>query len=323
MSGTAGPDRVRPARRLALAAVAVATATTLFAACNPSGDDGGAKPSPAATAIPTRDVVSGVRTDPALHAELPAADRARGGVSLGTTLVPGTFALPLAGRTADGRIVGLDVDLRDAVARVLGTSWRIQNGSFATVIPGVQNGKYEVGQDNFGVTRDREKVVDFATYLKDGQSFLVPRNGRLTRVTALTDLCGLVVAAVPGSTFQQILTRGAASCRRAGKRPYTVRYFTDRASIFLGLANGRIDVYFGPTLILKHDATRVPGTRFIGQLTTMPVGFVTAKGSPLAKAISDAVNELIDDGTYARILAKWGVGGIGVTRSEVSPPSDI
>ena len=29
----------------------------------------------------------------------------------------------------------------------------------------------------------------------------------------------------------------------------------------------------------------------------------------MAKALSDAVNELIADGDYAKILAKWGVGG--------------
>jgi ABC-type amino acid transport substrate-binding protein len=42
--------------------------------------------------------------------------------------------------------------------------WNVQNGTFATIIPGVQNGKYDVGQDNFGVTAAPEKVVDFATY---------------------------------------------------------------------------------------------------------------------------------------------------------------
>ena len=70
------------------------------------------------------------------------------------------------------RTSALDVDLRNAVAKVLGVSWNVQNGTFATIIPGVQNGKYQVGQDNFGATKAREQVVDFATYLTDGQAFL-------------------------------------------------------------------------------------------------------------------------------------------------------
>ena len=83
------------------------------------------------------------------------------------------------------------MDLRNAVAKVLGVSWKGQNGTFVTIIPGVQNGKYQVGQDNFGVTRAREQVVDFATYLHDAQAF-------------------------PGAS--------------------TVRYFSDSAPIFPGLA---------------------------------------------------------------------------------------
>jgi polar amino acid transport system substrate-binding protein len=317
MSGTRRLPR--PPSRLAAAAVAAAAGAALLGACGPPGSDDRGRPA----AIPTSDVVSGIRADPALRAELPAAVRGRGSATLGTTLVTGTFALPLAGRAPDGTAVGVDVDLRDAVARVLGVTWHLQYGTFPTVIPGVQNGKYDVGQDNFGVTRNREKVVDFATYRTDGQAFLVAKGGRLSEVRTLTDLCGLNVAAVPGSTFQQILTQGVAACRAAGKPAYTVQYFTDRAPIFLGLANGKIDVYFGPTLVLRHDAVRVPGTRFLGQIGTMPVGFVTAKGSGLARALSDAVNKLIADGTYGRILAKWAVPGIAVHRSQVNPPSSF
>ncbi|MDI5967793.1 ABC transporter substrate-binding protein [Streptomyces sp. SL13] len=320
-----------PARRRSRLPAAVLTsgALVLLAACGASGGSGGSPATGAAagkapaTAIPTRDVVSAVHADPALRAELPASVRAAGALTLGTTLSPGTSTLPHSGETPDGRTVGLDVDLRNAVAKVLGITWKVQNGTFPTVIPGVQNGRYDVGQDNFGVTADREKVVDFATYLNDGQAFLGASGLKLKAVRDLTDLCGLTVATSPGSTFQQILTRGAARCARAGKRPYTVQYFTDSAPIFLGLANGKVDVYFGPTLSLKYDSTHVPNTTFLGQISSTPVGFVTRKGSPLSKPLSDAVNKLIADGDYRKIFDKWGVGDIGITTSRVNPAATL
>jgi polar amino acid transport system substrate-binding protein len=46
---------------------------------------------------------------------------------------------------------------------------------------------------------------------------------------------------------------------------------------------------------------------------------VTAKGSPIAKALSDAVNELIADGGYAKISAKWGVSGSRIMHTPVKP----
>jgi polar amino acid transport system substrate-binding protein len=318
----------RRVHRSAAVTLAGAAALALLAGCggaSPSdsgaaASDAGPPGSAGATALPTEDVVSSVRTDPALRARLPAGVRGSGALSLGTSLAPGVAGLPHAGTDSRGKDVGLDVDLRNAVARVLGIKWEVRHGTFATIIPGVQNGKYDVGADNFGVTEAREKVVDFATYLDDGQSFLGSKEVKIDRAARLSDLCGLTVATSPGSTFQQILTDGASKCAAVGRKPYMVQYFSDSAPIFLGLANGKVDVYFGPTLALKYDATHVPGTKYLGEISTTPVGFVTGKHSPLAPVLSAAVNKLITDGDYAKIFKKWGVPGTGIATSQVNPP---
>jgi len=322
----------RKLARIAATTTAAAAALSLLAACGSSastdtagsgatkaGSASSGTPGANSTAIPTEDVVSGVQADPKLEAELPAAVRSSGSLILGTTQTPGTSGLPHGGENAAGQDIGLDVDLRNAVAKELGITWNVQYGTFPTVIPGVQNGKFDVGQDNFGVTKAREQVVSFSTYLDDGQSFLGGAGVPLSSVTSLTDLCGLTVATSPGSTFQQILTAGASTCATVGKKPYTVQYFTDTAPIFLGLANGKVDVYFGPTLSLKYDAAHIAGTTYLGQISVTPVGFVTAKNSPLAKPLTDAVNALIANGDYAKIFAKWGVTGTGVSTSQVNP----
>lgn len=268
--------------------------------------------------------MSAIAVDPALKQELPAAVQSSGKLTLGTTIAPGINGLPHAGTAPDGTQVGVDVDLRNAIAKVLGFTWDVQNGTFATIIPGVQNGKYDVGQDNFGVTKAREQVVDFATYLTDGQAFLAPAAGKLDKVTDITDVCGLNIGTPPGSTFQQILTAAAPKCQAAGKPAFNVQYFGDTAPIFLGLANGKLDAYFGPTLSLQYDAVHVPDTKFLGQVSSTTVGFVTGKGSPLARPISDAVNKLIASGDYAKILAKWGVeSSSGITKAEVNPVAKL
>jgi polar amino acid transport system substrate-binding protein len=295
-----------------------ASSAASSAAADPGSAAGSASPAADSTAIPTQDVVSGIAEDAKLHAELPASVQSGGQLILGTTLQPGTSGLPHVGQVT-GQNVGLDVDLRDAVAKVLGVTWSVQNGTFATIIPGVQNGKYQVGQDNFGATKAREQVVDFATYLKDGQAFLGASTVSAGSISAITDACGYTIATSPGSTFQTLLTGNASKCAAAGKKPWTVQYFSDSAPIFLGLANGKVDLYFGPTLSLKYDAAHIAGTKFLGQISSTPVGFVTAKNSPIAKALSDAVNELIANGDYAKIFAKWGVGGDLIAKSVLNP----
>lgn len=271
-------------------------------------------------AFPTQDVVSGISADSTLTSELAtAAPGNNGSLILGTTLSPGLTGLPHVGTSDAGAQVGADVDLRNAVAKLLGITWNVQNGTFATIIPGVQNGKYQVGQDNFGVTAAREQVVDFATYLTDGQSFLASTSSSLNAISAVTDLCGQTIGTGAGTTFQEILTKDAPQCAAAGKPAYTVDYFTDNSAIWLGLANGRIDLYFGPTLGLKYDAAHVANVKFLNQFSSTAVGFVTAKGSPLAKVLSDAVNELISNGDYAKILDKWSITGYGVQTSQINP----
>jgi polar amino acid transport system substrate-binding protein len=301
--------------------VALGSALVL-AGCGSSPAEVNTSPS-AAPSYPTQDVLSGITADATISAELPAAVRSRGTLILGTTIVPGLTGLPHGGRLPDGTNIGVDVDLREAVAKVLSVQWDVQNGTFPTIIPGVQNGKYDVGMDNFGVTGPREKVVDFATYLTDGQSFLAPKDSDLNQVGDITDLCGRTLATSPGSTFQQILENDKAKCAASGKKPYVVQYFADNAPIWLGLANGKIDVYFGPTLSLKYDATHIPNTKFLSQFSSTPVGFVTGKGSPIAPVLRDAVNKLIASGDYAKILTKWGVTDSGIPQSAINPPSSL
>jgi polar amino acid transport system substrate-binding protein len=50
------------------------------------------------------------------------------------------------------------------------------------------------------------------------------------------------------------------------------------------------------------------------------VGFAFKKGSRLTRAFQAAVNELIKDGTYARILDKWGTGASAIKTSRINPP---
>ena len=309
-------------RRAAALLAALVAAAGLVASCSsasPANDAKKAAGSAGASSFPKQDVVSAISADAKVRAQLPASVRSSGSITLGTTITPGVSGLPHVGTDSNNKNIGLDVDLRNAVAKVLGITWKVENGTFATIIPGVQNGKYDVGQDNFGVTAEREQVVDFATYLTDGQAFLGSKNVGLDVVRSLTDLCGHTVATSPGSTFQQILTAGASKCAAAGKKAYTVQYFADSAPIFLGLANGKVDIYFGPTLSLKYDAAHISGTKFLGQFSSTPVGFVTGKNSPLVKPLSAAVNALIASGDYAKILAKWGVTTSAITASKVNP----
>ncbi|PWJ26634.1 amino acid ABC transporter substrate-binding protein (PAAT family) [Branchiibius hedensis] len=270
---------------------------------------------------PTADLVSAVKVDNAARTLLPQTVQKSDVITLGTTQAVGTAGLPHAGVDSSGQEIGLSIDLRNAVAKKLGITFKEEFGTFASIIPGVQNGKYQAGQANFGVTKARSQVVDFATYLNDGQAFLGRKDLKIDKVSQITDLCGLKLATSPGTTFQKQLESHAGDCAKAGKPNWTVQYFADTAPIYLGLQNGKVDVFFGPAVTLKYQATKIPNTKYLGTFSTTPVGFATAKGSPIAPALVSAVNSLIKDGTYGKILAKWKVPDNAITTSQLNPPA--
>lgn len=264
--------------------------------------------------FPSEDVVSAVTKDKAIAATLPAAVGSTG------TLSVATFAGgPPTGFYGDDdrTLTGVDIDMSQAVANVLGVRIKRQVLGFDAILPGIASGKYQVGTGNFGVTAVREKTTDFVTYLSDGQGFAGRKGGRLTSVTSLRQLCGLKVGTTKGTTFAAALAAAKGTC---GARPYAISTFSDPASMFLAAGQGRVDVIMSSVNGLRYAVSRQPGLRFLGVLDHKDVGFALPKGSPLAAPIRAAVIKLMRDGVYARILTKWSIQQSGLPTSQISPP---
>ncbi|OXS37067.1 ABC transporter substrate-binding protein [Streptomyces sp. XY006] len=311
-----------PALRGRLRGAAVLAALPLLAltACG-SGDTGGtAAVGAQASPAPTADPVASVRKSDAVAALLPADVRRAGTLRVGSSIgfPPGAY-YP---NGPDKAPAGQDIDLADAVAKVLGVKLQRQDASFETILPALGSGKYDVGTGNFGVTTERLKTIDFVTYINDGQGFAVKKgNTALKKVTDLTQLCGLTVGTGAGTTFETTLTEQKGVCAKAGKKPYDVKVYSENAATLTALQQGRIDVIMSTINGLRYQASQPAAqTTFLGEYHRLDVGFAFKKGSPLTKAFRAAVNELIKDGTYARILQKWGTSASAIETSRINPP---
>ncbi len=75
----------------------------------------------------------------------------------------------------DGRIVGIDIDIMQAVADVLGMTLQVEDMNFDAVLTSVQTGKADVGASALTVTPDRRKNVCFTQcYAQSKQVIIVP-----------------------------------------------------------------------------------------------------------------------------------------------------
>lgn len=297
-------------RRVLLAAAAVA----LLAGC------GSTAPSPAGASGQGQDVVAGEKKADAVAALLPEDVRRAGVLKVGASI--GTPPSAYYPDPAKKEAAGVDIDVTDAVAKVLGITVDRQEASFESILPALGSGKFDIGTGNFGVTTARLKTIDFVTYIDDGQGFAIRKdNTSIQPVTDLTQLCGLTIGTGAGTTFETTLNAKKGVCAAAGKKPYEVKAYSDNAAILISLQQSRVDSVMSTINGLRYQESRpASNTRFLGEFHRLDVGFAFKKSSPLTPAFQAAVNQLIKDGTYDRILRKWGITDSAIKESQISPP---
>jgi polar amino acid transport system substrate-binding protein len=298
--------------------VIITSTALLLTACGSGSDDTtGTAANAAAKAdkIPTTDVVSDIPKDEAAAKLLPpGVTGLTVAVAVGGT-PPGTTYLD------DGKtLTGQDVDFADAVAKVLGIELKTEQAGFEAILPALDSGKYDFGASNFGVTDERRKTIDFVTYINDGQGFATRSDSKLAKITDLKQLCGLNVATGAGTTFEATLEENKKVCTDAGKKAYKVQTYSEQGAIWSSLQQGRSDLVMSTINGLRYAVAHQQGVKFLNEYHRLDVGFAFKKDTKLAPAFQAAVNKLIADGTYDRILKKWGTTGSAIEKSQISPP---
>ncbi len=204
-------------------------------------------------------------------------------------------------------VVGMDADLAKAIGGVLHVKVTMVNATFDSIIPGLQSGKYDLGMSSFTDTKAREKVVDFVTYFSAGTSFYGKSGG--PTVKSLAALCGHSVGVEKGTTQQDDATAQNATCKKAGKSSVSVSVFPDQNGVNLALSSGRVQVAMADSPVAAYQVKQSHGQfRLMGApYGTAPYGIAVPKKSGLAQPVLSAVKTLIKNGTYMKILKKWGI----------------
>lgn len=290
-----------------LAAGAVLSAVGLAFATSPVG----AAVAPKAAPIPTP------KKNAKAAALVPAAIRKAGSVTFAAdaTYAPDEFV------AADGHtIIGMDVDLGKALAAVMGLKPRFVNATFDTIIPGLVDGRFDVGLSSFTITAAREKQVNFVSYYQAGEGFYVKAHGG-PALAGLSSLCGKTVAVETGTTEQTDAQHQVAACKKAGKKPDTVLSFNTQDEANSAVASGRAELGFADSqvaayiVLQSHGLFKLSGHPF----EVAPYGIAFPKSSSLDKASLVALKDLMASGIYAKILAKWGIANGAIHNPVIDP----
>jgi ABC-type amino acid transport substrate-binding protein len=307
------PRHARPPRRFRTLAIAGAGVALVLVAgfivvqVRDSGSEatagGPAKPGGSSTTTASASTASPFLSDPAaIAATVPADIRSAGKLVVGVNqpYAPAEFM------DSGGTLVGFDIDLMNAIARVLDLQVEYRETAFESILPSVQGRAYDVGLSSFTDTREREAMVDFVTYFQAGTQW-AQRPG--TPINP-NNACGRKVG-VKSRTIQdteELPTKNKA-CLAVGAAPIdTVDYFS-QDDVVNALTTGEVDAISADSPVTGYAINQSDGAlEAAGEIfDAAPYGLPVAKGSPLAESLRQAVNHLIVTGEYRTIMEKWGV----------------
>jgi polar amino acid transport system substrate-binding protein len=221
---------------------------------------------------------------------------------------------------SDGHtVVGMDADLSNALAAVMGLKASVVNATFATIIPGLAAGRYDMGASSFTDTKAREKTVDFVDYANVGESFYTKTNGGAS-IGSIADICGMTVSVESGTTEESDAKTQGGKCTKAGKKNVTVLVFNTQTEANLAVSSGRAQLGFADTPVASYQVKQSGGLfKLVGAAyAPAPYGLALPKKPGLAPAVLAALQTLMKDGTYQSIFAKWGLQGIAITTPKIN-----
>lgn len=111
---------------------------------------------------------------------------------------------------------------------------------------------------------------------------------------------------------------------KKGLQPFTPVYTKDDAAQTTALQSGRADAYFGPNVIGAWKAALNGKTQLVGSVDggwpkAAHIAVTLKKDSGLVLPVQTALNGVIGNGDYDKVLSRWGEGVERIPQSEINP----
>ncbi|WAU84972.1 ABC transporter substrate-binding protein [Streptomyces sp. Qhu-G9] len=292
-------------RIAAVGAIAVAGALLLTGCGDQTKDkDSGSSDTADSSAAPLAD-------------QLPKAIRDKGVIKVGSDIA---YA-PVEFKDDSGKTVGIDPDLADAMGKQLGVKFEFENGTFDTLLTGLRSKRYDIAMSAMTDTKDRQEGIDADTGKKVGEGVdfidyftagvsIYTKQGDDQGIKTWDDLCGKKVV-VQRNTVSNDLAKAQAKKCPAGKK-LSIEAFDNDQQAQTRLRAGGADAGSSDFPVAAYAAKTSGGGKdfeVVGeQVEAAPYGIAIDKSNTeLRDALKAALDAIIKNGEYDKIIAKWGV----------------
>ncbi len=231
---------------------------------------------------------------PAHAGENLAAIQSAGTLKIGTE---GTYA-PFTYHDTDGKLVGFDVEIGEAIAKKLGVKAEFLEGKWDGLIAGLDANRYDAVINQVGITEARKQKYDFSEPYIASKAVLIVR-GDDDSIKGFADLKGKKSAQSLTSNFGKI-------AEGAGAELVGTDGFDQSIQLVL---TGRADATINDSLSFLDFKKHKPDANVkvvAEQADADYSGVIIRKGEPeLLEAINKALADIKADGTYKTISDKY------------------
>ncbi|MBP5245834.1 MAG: amino acid ABC transporter substrate-binding protein [Clostridia bacterium] len=199
------------------------------------------------------------------------------------------------------KIVGIDAEIAEEIAKKLGKELVIEDMEFSTIITAVQEGSVDFGMAGMTVTEERKESVDFSSSYANGvQSIIVKEDSPITSVDDLY---------ADGASYKvgvQLGTTGDIYSTDDFGEDNVIQYSKGNEAV-LALVGGSVDCVIiddepAKALVAENEGLKILDTSYADE----DYAICVAKGNgDLLAAINAAIDELTLDGTIDAIVAKY------------------
>lgn len=197
----------------------------------------------------------------------------------------------------DGKLTGFDIEIGNALAEKMGLEANPVTNPFETILQGLVGNKFDAIIGSMAYTKERAEQADFTEpyYYSGGMIFVAKDNDE---ITSPEDLDGKKIGVVAQSTYEE----------PAKELSDDIQYYSSDVVALKDLTvKGRLDAVITADIVgfeaidNGFEVKEVDKPMWVEQ----PSIAVNKENPELTKALDQALQEMIDDGTYEQISDKW------------------
>lgn len=284
-----------------MAATALLTISLTACTADPEQSQGGAG---------SDDAIEKQELDKDLQAQLPQRIRDSGTVVAANT---GSFPPYTIVGSKDEDMSGAVGDLSIALGQILGIKIEHQTvDGLSGLLTGMQAKRYDLSLGPVGDFKERQAQATFVDYVQEFVVFAV-KKGNPEKIEDIASTCGTRIAVQAGGSAEEVIKIQKATCASEGKPTLTVLSYKDQPSSILAVQSGRADAFFSSQAPLTYFVKQSKGKLELAGVDRkngfedLFQGAIVPKDSEMGDVLLAAMKQLFDNGTYDKIMDKWGI----------------